>query len=86
MARAYNYYFNGDMCYNKTLDYVVTLRDYLQPSQPAQQDVIALKAAKKWYWSYLHGSWSLCGGSQSHNGDTTDLSDHYPVMATYTYK
>ncbi len=88
MARAYNYSSSGDMCYNKTLDYVVTLKGHLQPSQPAQQDVIQLKATKKWYWSYLDGSWSLCGvsGSTSHDGYTTDLSDHYPVMATYTYK
>jgi len=85
MSRAYNYYFDEDMCYNKTLDYVVTLNGYLQPSEPAQQDVIVLKAANSWYWSYLSGSWSLCGGSTYHNGYTTDISDHYPVVATYKY-
>lgn len=85
MSRAYNYYFGYDMCYNKTLDYVVTLNGYLQPIEPAQQDVIQLKATESWYWSYLDGRWDLCNGTVWHDGYTTDLSDHYPVVATYRY-
>ncbi|WP_223670350.1 sphingomyelin phosphodiesterase [Kangiella shandongensis] len=85
MSRSYNYHYGYDMCYNDTLDYVMTHRDHLQPSQPAQQSVIPLKATESWYWYYLYGNWPLCSGDYFHNGYTRDLSDHYPVVATYSY-
>lgn len=85
MARSSNYYYGYDMCYNDTLDYVMTHQAHLQPSQPAEQIVLPLKATQSWYWYYLYGNWSLCDGNYHHNGYTRDLSDHYPVVATYHY-
>ncbi len=85
MSRAYNYYWGYDMCYDDTLDYVFHRDDHLQPVTTPEMDVIALKSLNSWYWSYLYGNWPLCGGSTWHNGYTTDISDHYPVMATYRY-
>ena len=108
MARAYNYYFEeSDPCYNKTLDYVVSFNDYLQPSVPAQMDVVVLKNSIPFYWSYLDGYWYEHSASQQgicatgtgftdyygnegvtegyFDGYYTDLSDHYPVIATYQY-
>ena len=46
MSRAYNYYFDEDICYNKTLDYVVTLNGYLQPTQPAQQECYCVEGSR----------------------------------------
>jgi len=108
MARAYNYYFEeSDPCYNKTLDYVVSFNGYLQPSAPAQMDVVVLKNSTPFYWGYLDGYWyedspsqqGICAsgaGFTDTNGNPgvtegyfdgyyTDLSDHYPVIATYQY-
>lgn len=85
MARSSNYHYGYDMCYNDTLDYVMTHKDHLQPRQPAEQTVLPLKATRAWYWSYLYGRWPLCNGTYYHNGYTRDLSDHYPVQATFSY-
>ncbi len=85
MSRAYNYYFDYDMCYNDTLDYVLSRNDHLQPTNNPEMQVVALKSPTAWYWSYLRGWWTLCSGSYWHDGYTTDLSDHYPVMTTYQY-
>ena len=85
MSRSYNYYFDYDMCYDDTLDYVLTRSDHLQPVNNAEMSVIALKSPTSWYWSYLRGWWPLCGGWYWHDGYTTDLSDHYPVLTTYQY-
>lgn len=85
MSRAYNYYWGYNMCYNDTLDYVFHRADHLQPSQTAEMQVIALKSPTSWYWDYLQGWWPLCSGWYYHDGYTTDISDHYPVVATYRY-
>jgi phospholipase C len=85
MSRAFNYYFGYDMCYDDTLDYVLTRTDHLMPATMPAMEVVPLKAQESWYWSYLYGTWPLCSGSYWHDGYTTDLSDHYPVAVTYTY-
>lgn len=85
MSRAYNYAGGYDMCYNDTLDYVFHRTDHLVPTAPPTMEVIALKAPYSWYWSYLRGWWPLCSSWKYHNGYTSDISDHYPVMATYRY-
>ncbi|HEV8693444.1 MAG TPA: hypothetical protein VGQ93_04540 [Lysobacter sp.] len=38
-----------------------------------------------WYWCYLKGWWNLSSGPYYHNGYYCDLSDHYPVVATFRY-
>ncbi len=43
--------------YNKTLDYIVSLTGYLQPSYPATQSVVYPKATSRWNWPYLEGVW-----------------------------
>ncbi len=85
MSRAYNYYFNTDICYNDTLDYVLERRDHLRAKNTPAMTVVPLKSPEAWHWSYLQGWWPLCGGWQWHDGYTTDLSDHYPVMTTFQY-
>lgn len=85
MARASNYYFGRSLCYDDTLDYILTRSDHLAPSEPVTMTVVPLKAATSWYWWYLRGSWSLCGGGYTHDGYTRDISDHYPVVATFRY-
>lgn len=86
MAKAFIFYFEDDVCYDDTLDYVVHFNKYLQPDSTPELDVIALKSPTPFYWSYLDGTWTDCGGGTSIlDGLTTDLSDHYPVVATYTY-
>ena len=85
MSRAYNYYWDYDMCYNDTLDYVFHRADHLQPLSVPEMQVIPLKSPTSWYWDYLSGWWPLCSGWYYHDGYTTDISAHYPVMATYQF-
>lgn len=77
MARANAYHYGYSQSYNDTLDYIVTRNNYLQPSQPANMEVVRLKAPTSWYWSYM----TNLVASGLHN----DLADHYPVRATYQY-
>jgi phospholipase C len=86
MSKAFVYYYDDDVCYDDTLDYVMHRSDYLQPVATPEVDVIALKSPASFYWSYLDGDWTGCDGSTvSRDGYTTDISDHYPVVATYQY-
>ncbi len=85
MSRAYNYNGGYDMCYNDTLDYVFHRTDHLQPVSSPVMEVVALKSPNSWYWWYLRGWWKLCGGWSWHNGYTSDISDHYPVVARYNF-
>lgn len=84
-TRANAYYFKFPLDYNDTLDYVMTRSDYRLPHQPAEMHVIPLKARQSWYWSYLRGWWSFVSGETWHEGYYRDLSDHYPVVATFYY-
>ncbi|QUJ70249.1 sphingomyelin phosphodiesterase (plasmid) [Photobacterium sp. GJ3] len=71
--------------YNDTLDYVLWHGDYLQPSVPTAMQVIKLQSHEQWYWHYLKGKWPLPEGEYWHNGYYSDLSDHYPVQAMFTF-
>ncbi|CAB9523443.1 Sphingomyelinase C [Seminavis robusta] len=65
---------------NEVLDYLLIPSEYAQPlGDSAKFDVVPLKAAESWYWSYLDKHWPEKQGM--HN----DLSDHYPVMATFRF-
>ena len=77
MARANAYYYEYDQNYNDTLDYIMSSNNYLQPATPAAMSVVRLKGADSWYWSYM----TNLVASGLHN----DLSDHYPVIATFQY-
>ncbi len=77
MTKSNAYYYEYSLDYNDTLDYVVTSAGYLQPSTPATMEVLRLKAADSWYWSYMT--------NVTPSGIHNDLSDHYPVRATFQY-
>ena len=85
LTRANAYYNEFDLDYDDTLDYVLWRTDHLQPSTPAVQRVVKLKSSDSWYWYYLRGWWDLSSGWYWHNGYYSDLSDHYPVAATFHY-
>lgn len=85
LTRANAYSSGFDLDYDDTLDYVIWRHDHLQPVQPAAQSVLRLKSAQSWYWWYLRGNWKLPSGTHWHNGWYSDLSDHYPVLATFRY-
>ncbi|WP_163834797.1 sphingomyelin phosphodiesterase [Spartinivicinus ruber] len=84
-TRANAYHFKFSLEYDDTLDYVMARADYRQPKQPAEMEVIPLKASQPWYWSYLRGWWSFASGKQWYDGYYQDISDHYPVIATFHY-
>lgn len=85
-ARANAYYYEYSLSYDDTLDYVLTLNDHLQPKQAANMRILPLKTPSAIYWSYLKGWWKLPGqGDYWHNGYYQDISDHYPVTATFRY-
>jgi len=86
MSKAFVFYYDDDVCYDDTLDYVMDRADHLQPVSTPEVDVIALKSPTSFYWDYLDGNWTECGGAKvTRDGYTTDISDHYPVVATYEY-
>lgn len=64
---------------NETLDYVVVPNDYAQPTNTPMAQIIPFKSIEPFYWSYLAKHWPMTKGLHS------DLSDHYPVMATFTF-
>lgn len=65
---------------NETLDYVLVPTEFAPSFRDPVATVIPLKAAESWYWSYLAQEWPAEGGM------TLDLSDHYPVMATFEFE
>jgi len=85
LTRANAYYSEFSLDYDDTLDYVVWRTDHLQPVMPAEQKVVKFKSSDSWYWYYLKGWWNLSTGPYYHNGYYSDLSDHYPVVATFRY-
>lgn len=94
-ANAYSNSYSLD--YNDTLDYVMALNGYLMPSKPANMTVRVQRAEQFMYWGYLKGTWpeftyydegpeyarKVTG--YEHNGYYRDLSDHFPVIATFSY-
>jgi len=62
------------------LDYVAIWADHLQPTKPSYTSIIKLKAKWKWFWKYLVKS------KLSRNGFYDDISDHYPVVATFEFQ
>lgn len=85
LTRANAYYSKFDLDYDDTLDYVLWRHDHLQPIEPAVQMVIGLTSSERWYWPRMRGWWNLSTGRVWHDGYHGELSDHYPVMATFRY-
>ncbi|WP_190285655.1 sphingomyelin phosphodiesterase [Montanilutibacter psychrotolerans] len=85
LTKANAYYGGFSLDYDQTLDYVLWRHDHLAPVEPAQQRVIALKSADSWYWLWMRGWWDLPEGRVWHDGYHSELSDHYPVVATFRY-
>jgi len=67
------------------LDYVASWANHLQPIEPANMTIIKLKASEKWFWSYLRRFWELREGRVFYDGFYNDVSDHYPVVATFKF-
>ncbi|KZN62435.1 hypothetical protein N473_19470 [Pseudoalteromonas luteoviolacea CPMOR-1] len=84
-TKANAYYFDYNLDYNDTLDYVFWHQDYKQPKNNPNMVVHYPKAAKNWYWSYLKGNWNLNSGRYYHSGYYNELSDHYPVQVNFEF-
>ena len=65
---------------NETLDYVLAPDEFAPSVTVPIAVVVPLKAAESWYWSYLAQEWP------AEEGMTSDLSDHYPVMAAFEFE
>ncbi|MGM0564559.1 MAG: sphingomyelin phosphodiesterase [Pseudomonadota bacterium] len=78
MTQANAYYYEYSQSYNDTLDYVITRNDYLLPAEAADMQVVRLKADDSWYWDYMENI--------NASGMHSELSDHYPVVATFSYQ
>jgi len=64
---------------NETLDYILVPKDFAPPFRDPMAVVVPLKSSDSWYWKYLAKECS------EKKGMTSDLSDHYPVMATIEF-
>jgi phospholipase C len=68
---------------NETLDYLLVPNDYAQPLRDtATFTVLPIKAPTSWYWNYLAKQFPH---ETSSSGYYCDLSDHYPVMASFEF-
>lgn len=86
LARADAFHNGYDMNYDRTLDYIAAFKDHKLPMEPAWMQIYQLQAAEKWYWDYLHRDFDVPGeGIISHNGWYNEVSDHWPVAATYSF-
>ena len=85
LTRADAYYSKTSLYAEKHLDYVATWTHHLQPIKPAFMSILKLKANESWYWFYLDGWWHLHKGISKHDGYYNDVSDHYPVVATFEF-
>jgi len=85
LTRADAYVSKTSIYAEKHLDYIATWTHHLQPIRPAYMTILKLKAKEKWYWSYLEGWWILHEGPYHHDGYYNDVSDHYPVVATFEF-
>jgi len=86
LARADKYVAGQSLYDEDHLDYIATWKDHLQPVEDAVMSTINLKAEESWYWNYLDGWWYLHEGPFKHDGYYNDVSDHYPVVATFAFK
>jgi len=85
LTRADAYHSKTSIYEERHLDYVATWANHLQPIRPAFMSILKLKAEEKWYWNYLEGWWVLHEGPYHHDGYYKDVSDHYPVVATFEF-
>ncbi|WP_445250166.1 sphingomyelin phosphodiesterase [Microcoleus sp. OTE_8_concoct_300] len=65
--------------YDNTLDYIVYLTAYLQPTNNPQMAVVHLKTENPMYWEHMEEKLPNTGGNYN------DPSDHYPVEVEYSY-
>jgi len=67
---------------NETLDYILVFQDYAQPKNGTGMVVVVpMKSAESWYWRYLAQQWP----DKTDPGVHSDLSDHYPVLASFEF-
>jgi len=78
-AKADGYFREYDLNWHATLDYIFVFKQYKQPIEPGVMSVLPLKSNQPWYWYYLE---QIGAGS---DGYYSDMSDHYPVVATFKF-
>ena len=84
-TKANAYYFDYNLNYNDTLDYVFWHKEHKAPTNSPKMTVRYPKAKTNFYWSYLKGYWQLPEGRIYHNGYYNELSDHYPVQVNFEF-
>ncbi|MDB9345691.1 sphingomyelin phosphodiesterase [Nodularia spumigena CS-586/05] len=72
-------FMNYSLKYNYTLDYIVYLDDYLQPTNNPTTHIITLKSLTPLYWKYMNKK------LPDTKGFYKDPSDHYPVEVEYHF-
>lgn len=70
-----------DYEYNDYTDFVLIRSDYGGKIKSAMH-AIEFKSPEKFYWRHLKGTWPF----GYHDGNYSDLSDHYPVMSVVEYR
>jgi len=86
LARADVHFNKMDLNYDRTLDYIMAIKDYRLPDEPAWMDIYKLQSDDEWYWKYLNRDFDIPGeGKISKNGYYNETSDHWPVAATYKF-
>jgi hypothetical protein len=76
-------------CPHEMLDYILYSKEkkYLQPTS-SNIEIIPLKSVKPltYDWGWCDGGWCLVNKKESGTLTGSDLSDHYPVVANFTFK
>lgn len=70
------------MTWHGTLDYIFVFKGYKQPIQRGYMTVLPLKSKQAWYYDYLK---DIPADSNDGKGFYRDMSDHYPVVATFKF-
>ena len=64
-----------------------TFQRHKLPIQPAWMEIFQLQSDDTWYWGYLNREFDIPGvGKVSKNGYYNDVTDHWPVAATYLFE
>jgi len=87
LAKADLYHNKISLSYDELLDYVLQFKDHKLPLQPAWMEMYQLRSDESWYWKYLDREFDIPGvGIVKKNGFYNDVSDHWPVLATFMYE
>jgi len=86
-AKADAFWWKYDLNYDKTLDYIMAMKNHKLPISPAWMEIYRLQSDDTWYWGYINRVFNIPGeGNVKKDGYYNDLSDHWPVAATYRFE